>query len=341
MAVSEKQLLANQQNALSSTGPKTVTGKSISSKNALTHGLRAQQIVVEGESQEEFDDFRDLLIGHLIPDGPLEILLVDRIAASSWRLRRTGSIEAQIFDEMRNSLAAARTPNPKDFFVETNRNDDIGFHSRSRFKTFQEAKAAWDATEDGIAYAEGSKADDGSGSDSFTKFLKDSRVPDPESLDSRPFNMVDAISNLKKKHEDRPDLFGKLSELQDTYKSIAKHKSLHIPSLKQYLLDVRELIHTSPDLADKYASDLDDAVREISHLEMTINRQLRPNLGQAISCDLKGPDILSKFTRYESQIQCSLFKAMHELQRLQAIRQGRQTTAPVTIDVDITGEYPP
>lgn len=338
----EKQLLANRNNALRSTGPKTASGKSISSINSLTHGLRAQQIVIEGEIQEEFDDFRDLLIDHLSPDGPLEMLLVDRIAASSWRLRRTGHIEAQIFDQMRNSLAAAQPPNPKDFFVEIHNNDDVGFPSRSRFSSFQEAKSAWDATEDGVAYAEVHVADDLSGPDSFSRFPKDSQAPDPDILDSQPGDIFDTISNMKKKYQDQPDILSKLSELEDTFKIIAQHsKSVHIPSLRQYLQDLRPLIHTSPSLTDKYASDLDDAINELLSLEMTINRQLRPNLGQALSHDLKGPDVLTKFTRYESQIQRNLFKAIHELHRLQASRQGRQTTAPVAIDIDVSSDSSP
>lgn len=130
--------------------------------------------------------------------------------------------------------------------------------------------------------------------------------------------------------------------MEDTFKSIAKHpKSVHIPSLRQYLQNLRELIHVSNSLTDKYSSVLDDAIKDISSVEMTINQQLRPNLGQAISCDLKGPDVLTKFIRYESQIQRGLFKAIHELNRLKANHRGQQTTAPIAIDVDVSGEFYP
>ncbi len=342
MSISEKQLLANRKNALNSTGPKSASGKLAASKNSLTHGLRSQQIVVEGEVQEEFDDFRDLLIARMAPADPLETLLVDRIAASSWRLRRTGHIEAQIFDEMRNSLSNRRKLNPNDSFVEILENDEIGFPSRSRFETFQEAKSAWDATEDGIACAEGRMADDQYSHDSFSRFLKDSRSPEPELPESQHGNIVDAISDMKKKYEDKPDFHSRLSELQDTFRSRPQHlRPVHIPAFRQYLQDLRELFRTSDNFTDKQYSDFDDAIDEISHLEMAINRHLRPNLGQALSCDLKGPDVLSKFTRYEAQIQGSLFKAMHELQRLQASRHGQQVPPPVALDIDISGDFPP
>jgi hypothetical protein len=158
--------------------------------------------------------------------------------------------------------------------------------------------------------------------------------------------IFDAISDMKMKYQDQPDMLSRLSELEDTYRSIPHYPEfVHIPSLRQYLQDLRSLIHTLPNFANKYVSDLDDAISDISHLEMTINRQLQPNLGQALSYDLKGSDVLTKFTRYESQTQRGLFKAIHELQRLQATRHGAdrssQIAAPVAIDVDISGEYAP
>ena len=48
------------------------------------------------------------------------------------------------------------------------------------------------------------------------------------------------------------------------------------------------------------------------------------NLGSAIACNLRGPDVYSKLRRYETGIERALFKNLHELQRLQAARFGRQ-----------------
>ena len=46
--ISEKQLEANHQNALRSTGPNTVEGVEAVKLNALRHGLRSVQTVVPG-----------------------------------------------------------------------------------------------------------------------------------------------------------------------------------------------------------------------------------------------------------------------------------------------------
>ena len=114
MFTSKKQLAANQQNSLKSTGPRTASGKSIASQNAVSHGLRAQHIVIAGESQDEYNDFRKVLIARMLPADPLEELLVDRIAASSWRLRRSELIEAQIYDNLREDMITARRENLPD-----------------------------------------------------------------------------------------------------------------------------------------------------------------------------------------------------------------------------------
>ncbi|MHC5184648.1 MAG: hypothetical protein ACYSPI_10290, partial [Planctomycetota bacterium] len=74
--VSQKQLLANQQNALKSTGPKTTEGKALAKRNSLKHGLLAKEVVItEGdgaEDQQAFDAVLTNFVDHFIPMGPLE-----------------------------------------------------------------------------------------------------------------------------------------------------------------------------------------------------------------------------------------------------------------------------
>ena len=60
------------------------------------------------------------------------------------------------------------------------------------------------------------------------------------------------------------------------------------------------------------------------------------SLGQAVHADFAGPNTLGKFRRYEAHIDRTLYKALHELQRLQAARFGQKVAAPVAIDIDIS-----
>lgn len=93
---SEKQILANRQNAQCSTGPRTAAGKDVSSLNAIKHGLRAVHTVIPGEDHDEFDRFRQLLLDDLAPAGAMEVILADRIVAAFWKLRRAGRIETEM-----------------------------------------------------------------------------------------------------------------------------------------------------------------------------------------------------------------------------------------------------
>lgn len=103
--VSERKIEANRRNALKSTGPKTVEGKSRSRWNALKHGLLAKAVIIErGEGQERREDFDALLQAlqeDLAPEGALEHTLVEKIAVDYSRIRRllaseTGRIRAQL-----------------------------------------------------------------------------------------------------------------------------------------------------------------------------------------------------------------------------------------------------
>jgi hypothetical protein len=97
----KKQIKANKNNALLSTGAVTEEGKAVVSKNAVKHGIFTQDLIIssgEGkESKEEYIELLNNLIESLNPSGQMEHLLVEKIAVDFWRLRRvlrfeTGSI---------------------------------------------------------------------------------------------------------------------------------------------------------------------------------------------------------------------------------------------------------
>ena len=55
------------------------------------------------------------------------------------------------------------------------------------------------------------------------------------------------------------------------------------------------------------------------------------------ACGLDGEN-LQKYLRYETAIENQLFKAWHELQRLQLARKGVPLPAPITVDLSVTRE---
>lgn len=111
--VSDKQKQANVQNAQHSTGPVTPAGKAVVARNAIKHGIFAKDLVIAaGEGREDQLEYHELLSGlknDLAPMGPMEMLLVEKIAVNYWRLRRlvryeTGEIRGRLDDFRENAL---------------------------------------------------------------------------------------------------------------------------------------------------------------------------------------------------------------------------------------------
>jgi hypothetical protein len=96
---SDKKAEANRRNALKSTGPKTPEGKAAVRLNAIKHGLLSQDILVPGEDEDALKELGERMRSELKPVGELESLLVERIIAAQWRLRRLGRVETGIFAE--------------------------------------------------------------------------------------------------------------------------------------------------------------------------------------------------------------------------------------------------
>jgi len=92
-STSSRQVRANRRNARRSTGPRTVAGKRRSSRNATSHGIYCKDLVLPGESNAEFQALRDAHLMRLNPQDVLELLIVDRIIAAAWKLRRLQAAE--------------------------------------------------------------------------------------------------------------------------------------------------------------------------------------------------------------------------------------------------------
>ena len=52
--------------------------------------------------------------------------------------------------------------------------------------------------------------------------------------------------------------------------------------------------------------------------------------------DARSANALLKFSRHEVARERSLYKALHELQRLQATRAGKPAPLPIAVDVDVS-----
>ncbi len=96
--MSELQQEASRANGAKSRGPITEEGKQASSQNRRTHGLLSKKIVLEGESQEEFDALFNSYLEEHQPETPTERSLIESMAAARWRQERVWSLETAAMD---------------------------------------------------------------------------------------------------------------------------------------------------------------------------------------------------------------------------------------------------
>ncbi len=114
---SMRQINANAQNSLLSTGPKTYLGKYISSRNALKHGLTGRTLIMPDEEMDAVAEREAQWHGSFKPFEAFDVWLVGTVAVESIRVERcrwheadarerTARCSADFWDEDRRLAAA-------------------------------------------------------------------------------------------------------------------------------------------------------------------------------------------------------------------------------------------
>ena len=132
---SERQVRANRENVLRSTGPRTEEGKAAVGKNALKHGLLSSQVLLSDEDEVAFTGFRRSIYEQLQPEGELEELLADRVCSSAWRLRRLIRVEAKLFELERKDFRGVDVGPAQSFKVAAHGHNGDTFSKLSRYES--------------------------------------------------------------------------------------------------------------------------------------------------------------------------------------------------------------
>ena len=110
-SVSVAKLEANRRNAQKSTGPTTEAGKARSRRNALKHGVLTSALLITErlgvKDRAEFTELLDGLRNDLMPSGPLEEMLTEKIAVCWWRQKRALEWELELVPNAFGSVAPA------------------------------------------------------------------------------------------------------------------------------------------------------------------------------------------------------------------------------------------
>ena len=100
--ISPAQLTANRANAQHSTGPKTGSGRAISSPNRTTHGLARHNgafILLPSEDPAGFEALKTSLAEEHEPSTETESILVATMAESHWLANRAQNLQTTCFDQ--------------------------------------------------------------------------------------------------------------------------------------------------------------------------------------------------------------------------------------------------
>jgi len=318
---SEAKKEANQKNALVSTGPRTLDGKAVSSKNALKHGILSKELVItEGEGKEPvevFNELREACFDYYQPDAAIETMLVDRVVACFWRMRRviayeTGSIRMEL-DSLTERRKYAREAVMDRWETDANRS---GYSSDYRIAVHNNSM--------------GLKKIIGAMERAKTKILETGSLDDDSAnklINSCGYlyeHLVAGVVELARRMKYRSD-----DEIRDIAKKereiLTKHKKLD-----PRITDVRKIIKASLvsyiDLGLDWVKEQYEKVKKQEKMEDHAAR---------LEANLPDQAALDKICRYEAHLERQLSKAMDQLEKYQRARLGPNTPPPLNLDLRV------
>ncbi len=287
-------------------GPKTEEGKDVVRWNATRHGIRSPAPVVPGvEKKEDWEEHRDGVLESLQPEGHLEEVLAERVALLSWRLRRVIRYETEALALLQESVE-----------------DDL-----ARERRF----------ESGPDHPEAVRGNAKSAREEHRLFKRFAKMEDDKLLSSFDAETIvwGALECAEKVAEGEVDP----EELLESISVSGLPDSESWEGYKGWTAGmVRAVIDKIAQPTDEEPEELLEAATkdarfkaERTKLEAEkVERDLRNMVRARLLPDEK---TLDKVARYEAHLSRGLYKAMHELEALQARRTG--DAAPLArLDVD-------
>ena len=299
-----------RDSGLAKGGPVTQEGKEVVRWNATRHGIRSPAPVVPGiERAEDWQEHRDGILESLQPEGHFELVLAERVALLSWRLNRVIRFETESIalyqERVEDDLADRRrfgshvlgAAHPED--VRSNLKDARSdYRLIKRLPKLQNDKRLSSLDADRILWAVMEVTD---------------RVAEGEVA---PEDLLDEISipGVPENTQEWEDY--------DDWTAVAVRAGIEaIASATNE--DPEELLEVATDAARRSIIGKEQAAKQVEQdLEQMSRERLLPD---AIT--------LEKVARYEAHLSRGLYKAMHELEALQARRSGGSVPL-ARLDVD-------
>jgi hypothetical protein len=313
MSATSKRAEANRANAARSTGPQTANGKARASANAVRHGMLSAAPVVAGESAAGWQTHRSGILESLGPVGLLELRLAERVASLLWRLGRVerfeaGTVGAALLEAQGDGRQGDDTPVQR--LAQQRRH-------LARFEAVVQTLRGLSQLADDAPVAGGVA-----------------------------FNAVEAAywqvgENDGLEMFDTPEFLARVGIGGDTNFSEASWTG----ALLRRALGVIAEHHGVPltRLAGRAARDAErerDKIRgRVDELAAEVRagqRRERAAAGKKRSAALLPDDAAeAKVIRYEAHMSRQMYQALHELERVQARRAGRNVPLPIAADVGV------
>jgi hypothetical protein len=310
---SAKKIQANKLNAQKSTGPKTEEGKAVVRMNSLRHGLLAEvSLIRSGDGQEEEAKFiavlQDLCEG-LSPVGALEEMLVERIAACYWRLRRAAKFEVGVLREELDTALSDYSP----ILKWKDREVDL----------FVDFDVLVEEEKEEIA-----------GNRHCIKLLKDGLALDKEPDEKLYIDVCTYYYNL---------ISAKYDTWDETYPGVDFERfndgELTIGEMRAFLIGegwtdqtLREnFIQQDLQGIAECEKRIGELVRRRRSAEMQVSRLIQMK-------SLPNRPMMERILRYETTIERQMYRALNQLERLQRQRTGDNVPPPLAIEIGTDGE---
>jgi hypothetical protein len=344
---SDKQHEANRQNALKSTGPTTSAGKARSSRNALRHGTFSTLAAIPDlERHEDWEAHHAGLFKSLMPVGALEEALAERVALCLWRLNRIHRYETAItsvgLERIEEQLRPRRPTvkialpglEPDEEDLDTLEPEEALGKILEELAKVRDTVETWEGTRHLF--------------EQLPELLDDARVDGDDAN-----GVFQDLLGLLPDDEEWPDIEGPdfltglgvpEDELDDAY----AWEGWTAGMVRQGLTELANTGDVTPERLVAQALQARQKIQDqgkatMKTLEATIkvlyrrvkvkeHRMKRERI-------LPDAHTLHKITRYEAHLSRQLFQALHELQRLQATRDGQNNPLPAALDVVVAGTF--
>jgi hypothetical protein len=314
MSVTSRKVESNRQNSQLSTGPRTPAGKATVRANAVKHGMTATAPVVAGESAGEWEAHRSGIFASLVPVGTLEERLAGRVATLLWRLGWVEKFEAGVVTAAVHAVQGDGQPA-----------DDSSVQLLGKQRTFLARLEAAVQTLGGLAQL-GDDAPVPPGVAFSAVESAFAQVPDDSELPY--FDTAGFLALLgfdgETRFSEAPWTAGLLRRALTV---VAKHLSVSVVCV------TRRAAREAESERDTCRGRVDALAAEVRARQ----RRERVAASKRLSAALLPDDATAaKVERYEGHLARQMYQALHELERIQARRAGRNVSLPGALDIGVS-----